>query len=103
MIIRIVKMNFREEEVDSFLQLFHNVKHKIRQFPGCQKLELLQDINKSNTLFTYSYWDSEDALNLYRNSELFAETWKNTKKGFSEKAEAWSVEQLVVLNDNILN
>ena len=43
MIIRIVKMHFREEEVVSFKQLFEERKHLIQAFEGCTHLELWQD------------------------------------------------------------
>ena len=41
MINRIVKMTFREEELDNFLQVFEASKDKIRNFPGVKHLELL--------------------------------------------------------------
>lgn len=92
MIQRIVKMTFRPEEVDNFLNLFEEVKHKIRGSEGCAGLTLLADIKQTNILFTYSYWQSEDDLNAYRDSELFASTWRDTKSKFASKAEAWSVQ-----------
>ncbi|MEZ4804377.1 MAG: antibiotic biosynthesis monooxygenase [Bacteroidia bacterium] len=91
MIQRIVKMTFREEEVGNFLKLFEDVKEKIRACEGCCSLTLLEDIHAKNILFTYSTWESESNLNAYRNSELFKETWRNTKNKFESKAEAWSV------------
>jgi heme-degrading monooxygenase HmoA len=65
--------------------------------PGCNHLELLNDIKTSNIFFTYSYWDSENDLNNYRDSELFKEVWSKTKVLFNDKPEAWSVEQQVKL------
>jgi len=97
MIVRIVKLTFREEEVETFKKLFEQKKDKIRNFEGCLHLKLLQGLNQSNVFFTYSHWDSEDDLNNYRYSELFAETWAATKLLFSAKAEAWSVNENVVL------
>ncbi len=95
MIVRIVKMQFKPEEVDNFKQLFKERKEKIRGFPGCHYLELLQGAPASpSTFFTYSYWASEEDLNNYRHSDLFAETWKLTKKMFSQKAEAISTQKL---------
>jgi heme-degrading monooxygenase HmoA len=41
---------------------------------------------------TYSIWDSEEALNNYRDSELFGELWPKIKPWFAAKAEAWSVK-----------
>jgi len=95
MIIRMVKMTFQHEEIDNFLQLFDTVKDKIRHFEGCSELALWRDVFHRNILFTYSIWDSEDHLNVYRHSALFEDTWAKTKIKFAGKPEAWSVEQLV--------
>jgi len=93
MITRIVKMKFSENHVDDFRSLFVEVREKIRGFEGCHGVELLQGIQDPTIFFTYSHWDSEDALNKYRHSKLFGATWKRTKAMFSEKAEAWSVDK----------
>lgn len=95
MIIRIVKLTFREEEIENFLSLFEQVKERIRNSEGCYDLALWRDISRHNVFFTYSIWDNEAHLNKYRDSELFANTWSDTKVKFAAKPEAWSVEQLV--------
>jgi quinol monooxygenase YgiN len=95
MITRIVKLTFKEEEVDNFMDLFHEVKDKIRASAGCTDLQLLRDTSMHNVLFTVSQWDSEAHLDQYRNSELFNAVWPDTKIKFSGKPEAWSMEQLV--------
>ena len=93
MIKRIVKMSFRPEAVPTFVgEVFEQSKHRIRAFPGCRHMELLQHASQPNILFTLSIWDSEDALDAYRQSDLFRDTWTRTKLGFAEKAEAWTVE-----------
>ena len=97
MIIRIVKMNFKPENISAFQEIFNESKHLIRAMPGCSHLELLNDINAPEIFFTYSFWDSESDLTNYRNSSLFSTVWSKTKILFSSKAEAWSVEQKVVL------
>lgn len=95
MIKRVVKMTFHPEKVETFLQdVFEASKSKIRAFPGCQSMELLRDTAAPNILFTLSVWDSEDALNAYRGSELFQSTWAKTKVLFADKAQAWSMELL---------
>lgn len=94
MIIRIVKMTFTEAGVDNFLPLFESHKDLIRGFEGCIHLDLLQDISDPNMFMTYSYWESEDALENYRHSELFRQVWGQTKKLFDAKPEAWSVTRL---------
>lgn len=96
MLIRIVKMSFKEEAIESFLQMFNERKTKIRNFPGCTHLELWRDKNHSNIYFTYSHWEDEEALDHYRYSAFFKETWTLTKQHFAEKAEAYSIHQVVV-------
>lgn len=92
MIKRIVKMTFREEAVDAFLnEVFEQSKDRIRAFPGCLRMELVQHVSQQNVLFTLSSWENEAALESYRQSELFKTTWQKTKALFAEKAEAWSV------------
>ena len=92
MITRIVKMTLQPEKVNEFISFFDTIKHQINTYKGCQGVKLLQDKNKPNILFTYSLWNSEEDLNNYRHSELFALVWPATKKFFTDKAEAWSTE-----------
>lgn len=101
MIFRLVKMTFKEPEVDNFLELFHAVKDKIKNRQGCTHLELWQQKELPAVIFTFSIWEDEDCLEAYRNSDLFKDTWAKTKIKFSDKPEAWSVEQLVSSNHNI--
>lgn len=97
MFIRIVKMRFQEDKIDAFLKNFNEVKEKIRGFEGNQHLELYQDKNDSRIFFTYSFWETEEHLEIYRKSELFGEVWTYTKTLFSDKPEAWSVDRLAML------
>jgi heme-degrading monooxygenase HmoA len=93
MIIRIVKMIFRTEEIEAFRILFDERKNLIRSFPGCTHLELWQDKNHPQTFFTYSWWDSEEHLDAYRDSHFFDDTWTLTKTKFAAKPEAWTVKK----------
>ncbi len=93
-LIRVVRMTFRTEEVPAFLKNFEAHKILIRNFPGCRHLELWQDENQKNIFVTYSHWESEAALNQYRDSELFKSVWTYTKALFSEKPQAWSTKKL---------
>lgn len=92
--IRIVKMEFEEDKVNAFLQLFEERKERIAGFPGCTHLELLRDQNNPNIFFTYSFWNSAADLEQYRTSDFFADTWRHTKVLFKEKATAWSVDSI---------
>ncbi|MDO1500480.1 antibiotic biosynthesis monooxygenase family protein [Winogradskyella maritima] len=98
MLVRVVKLSFKPEDIETFLANFETNKDKIRNFEGCEHLELWQDEYKSNQFFTYSHWVSEDALNNYRQSELFKNVWSKTKPLFNAKPEAWSVRQKAILD-----
>jgi heme-degrading monooxygenase HmoA len=98
MLVRIVKMSFAEENIDTFSLLFNSKKEYIRNFLGCRLLELYRDKTHTNIFFTYSYWDSEADLENYRNSELFAAVWSQTKVLFNEKPQSWSVEKMISLD-----
>jgi heme-degrading monooxygenase HmoA len=92
MITRIVKMGFRTEGITVFRQIFADSKNLIRSFPGNHHVALLQDEANPEIFFTYSQWESLEALENYRNSELFKSTWAKTKVLFNAKPEAWSLE-----------
>ena len=98
MIIRIVKMTFHPGKVDEFENIFNSSKHLIRNFEGCSHLELLNDINRPDIFFTYSYWESEEHLDAYRHSALFESVWAKTKVLFAAAPEAWSVIRKVAVN-----
>jgi len=97
MFVRIVKMDFKPDKLVDFKKIFESHKLKIRAFAGCQFLELYQDKNKPNIFFTYSYWENEQALENYRQSDLFVQVWSKTKQLFQNKAQAWSVNKVASL------
>ncbi|MFC5195874.1 putative quinol monooxygenase [Bizionia hallyeonensis] len=94
MFVRIVKLSFEPKHIDTFLENFHKNKQAIRDFEGCQFLELYRDKNNTHVFFTYSYWKSENDLENYRQSQLFKSIWSVTKPMFNMKPEAWSVDKL---------
>jgi autoinducer 2-degrading protein len=97
MIVRIVKMGFHQEHIPAFLENFEQIKDRIRSAPGNRHLELLQDRTEKGIFFTYSYWETPQDLQNYRESELFDSVWTYTKKLFNTKPEAWSVDKIVSL------
>ena len=97
MIVRIVKLSFHQEHIPAFLENFELMKEKIRNAHGNRFLELYQDRSNSGIFFTYSYWETPEDLENYRQSELFYEVWTFTKRLFNDKPEAWSVDKLVSL------
>ena len=90
-------MKFKAEHCDAFEANFEDKKESIRAFPGCRRLELLQDKDNPTVYFTYSYWNETEDLENYRNSDLFKGVWAYTKTLFDAKPEAWSVKQREVL------
>jgi len=97
MLVRIVKMGFYKQNIEVFLQNFEATKTRIRAFEGCHFLELYRDKKDPSIFFTYSFWDSEEALETYRKSELFNTVWSKVKPLFSMRPEAWSVDKMETL------
>jgi quinol monooxygenase YgiN len=98
MIKRIVRMDLLTGKEATFLDIFERVKRDIRSQEGCMGLELL----KSETLgiisvWTISIWQSDEALERYRNSLLFQQTWASVKPLFAGKAEAWTLTPIDML------
>lgn len=91
-------MVFKTDQVAAFKTLFEEHKSDIRAVKGCHRLELLQDQNQQNVFFTYSWWEEENNLIDYKNSELFGKVWPATKALFLDKPEAWTLEQVHVLD-----
>ncbi len=90
MLIRTVRMTFRPDALADFLAMFEEVAPKIRGVEGCLHLELWEDARYPNILSTYSHWDSAEALDTYRHSDLFRETWAKTKAWFAAPTVAHS-------------
>jgi heme-degrading monooxygenase HmoA len=83
-------MTFHPDAVADFIDHFDRVSPHIRSFPGCQHLELWRDARYPNVCTTYSHWDSADALDAYRHSDLFADAWREAKSTFAARPVAHS-------------
>lgn len=97
MITRIVRMEFDSGKVEDFLRMFNATKSQIRHFPGVLHLELHRDADDPCVFYTYSQWESAEALEAYRLSELFANVWKETKSYFGGRPQAFSLVQEMVV------
>jgi quinol monooxygenase YgiN len=93
-IIRIVRMEFRPEGIDRFQEIFHESKLLIRQFPGCDHLELHRDAHQPTVFYTYSHWESLEALEAYRKSKVFRGVWPETKSLFAASPQTFSLKRL---------
>lgn len=80
------------------MEMFKAIRSKIRLFEGCKHLELLQDATFPNIFTTYSIWTDEPALNAYRSSELFQNTWRETRTMFAAPPAAFSNFQIQVVD-----
>lgn len=94
MIVRVVKMTFRPGTEPEFQAIVQASAPTIRAFEGCIEMYPYKDVSQDNVYFTISKWTSEEALNNYRNSDFFKETWAKTKVLFENKAEAYSLNSL---------
>ena len=83
-------MTFRPEALDTFLDIFDTAAPQIRAVAGCEHLELWQDQHYPNILTTHSHWTGPEALDSYRRSALFKQTWAQTKPLFAAPPLAFS-------------
>ncbi len=83
-------MTFAPGKVDQFLTHFDEAAPHIRSVPGCRHLELWQDADAPTVCTTYSQWESAEALDEYRDSDLFRHTWSTVKPLFAERPRARS-------------
>ncbi len=93
MILRIVRMEFQEGTEKQFKELFALQREKLLKFPGCYEVKLYRDVDNSRVFYTYSLWENKNALENYRNSEVFLSVWKKVKKLFAGKPVAYSLLQ----------
>lgn len=91
MILRLVKMKFRSDNVEDFIVLFEARKARIQQVDGCEEVKLWRSTSDTTIFFTQSIWRDEACLEAYRNSSFFIETWTLTKALFDAAPEAWSL------------
>ncbi len=94
MISRIVKLTFRSDAIDDFKKIFEVSSQKIRSSKGCISLKLLQVEDDPRIFFTYSVWEDESYLDMYRSTDFFRGTWSSCKKLFDDKPEAWTTQVL---------
>lgn len=95
MLMRIVKLNFRQDKIQEFLKIFEGHRETIKSFSGFSGIELYQEKSKPEVFFTHSLWEDEAALENYRKSDYFHVIWSRIKVLFADKPEAWSLEKKV--------
>lgn len=99
MLIRIVRMTFRPDALETFLERFDATAPQIRAVEGCLHLELWQSVRFPNICTTCSHWQSEADLERYRRSELFRRTWREVRPLFAAPPQAHSYAVLRSASD----
>ncbi len=84
-------MEFDPDRLEEFFSVFEAAQPRIRDFEGCHHVSLKKDSSHENVYYTLSGWVNEAALEKYRLSELFSQTWKKTKVCFNGKPMAFSL------------
>lgn len=83
-------LTIRPDGLNAFLEHFDRSAPRIRAFAGCAHLELWQDARFENVVTTCSHWQSAEALERYRRSDLFRTTWAEVKPLFAAAPTAHS-------------
>ncbi len=94
MLIRLVRMRFRSEEVERFLALYDQAYPIIVGQPGCRSVQLVREIDDPAAFATWSVWDDAAALDAYRRSAFFRGFWPEVKALFRAPAQAVSFEEM---------
>lgn len=94
MIRRIVRLEFHPEKVGEFMEFFSKHRNTIASFPGIISLDIYKDASLDNVYYTFSIWESEAALEAYRESEIFNSLWSYAKQRFSGKPLAYSLADI---------
>ncbi len=96
MVIRLVRMRFRSEEVERFLALYDRAYPVIVKQPGCHSVQLVREVNDPTAFATWSVWNDEASLDAYRRSAFFRNFsfWPEVKALFRLPAEAVSFKEM---------
>ncbi len=94
MLMRLVRMYIRAEEVAAFLKLYKEARSIIIAQAGCRSVLLMQQIDDPTAFATWSVWDDATALDAYRTSDFFRRFWPEVRALFRAPAEAVSFEQV---------
>jgi heme-degrading monooxygenase HmoA len=86
MFVRIVKLSFHEENIPSFLENFESIKN-VSVVSWKSFIRVISGQRQQKYLFTYSYWETEEDLENYRNLS-FSMKFEFYQKLFNGKPEA---------------
>ena len=87
-------MELADAKAESFAAIFESRNPASIKAAGCHEVKLYKDKENEHCIFTISIWESEEALNTYRDSSFFKTTWSMVKPMLSKKAQVWSLESV---------
>lgn len=94
MLVRIVRLTFLPEEAWRFPEVFRAAVPKQARM-GCTSNRMYLQAGTDNIFVTISEWESAEALEGYRKSDLFYDTWGKLKPYFCAPAEAYSLTEVI--------
>lgn len=96
MIVRLVSLKVSPERASEFRAYFETLYERIRSQRGCLSLRLVGDAGGDGHFFTISEWEGPDALEAYRQSAFFRESWPRVKSFLHERP--WAQSFHIVLD-----
>lgn len=96
---RWVEIPVYAESLETARALLLRQAPRTRAFPGCLALTLYE--GEGPTLYSFSVWESAEALEAYRRSALFRDFWESLRPHFRGKPDAVSVRQLAAFDQPI--
>lgn len=94
MIVRLVRLKFVPEHVQTFLDFYARSEEAIRNQEGCLSLSLLRETGDATAFATWSTWRSSRDLQRYRRSAFFRDFWPAVKSLLREPADAASFDEI---------
>ena len=94
-LVRYVELHILADKLDEARRLLKFQAPLVRNFDGCVHLEINEAMDEIGVFSTYSYWIDAEALDRYRQSEVFRKFWNRMKPMFQAKAQARSFMHLV--------
>ena len=101
MILRIVRMSFSPDKIQDFIKFSMKAKPQLKE-GRLFKREIICGLRIFQCVLHKSKWISPEALEKYRQSDLFKSTWARTKVLFNESASAFFGVGLTATADLII-
>lgn len=94
MILRIVKMELKETNIDLFHLFMKNLKDEKLKLEGCLHYDYFCDKQNEHIYFSYTIWVTDRHLKKYKKTELFKEVTRTVRNLCKKEPIAWTVENV---------